>query len=106
MDKTEAHPALGHPSRKRGRCWSCRTSGERPPTLSPRETEVLRHLAHGLTVRAVAEQLQLSPKTVYSHKTNLLSKLDIHNRVALARYAIRNGVVSAKDQQRTPSGGS
>ena len=63
-------------------------------TLSKREKELLRLLAKGYSVRDAANVLNVSPKTVDNQKVNLMRKLDIHDRVALARYAIREGIVS------------
>jgi DNA-binding NarL/FixJ family response regulator len=62
--------------------------------LSPRELEVLRHIAGGLSAKEVASVLHISERTVNNHRTNLMNKLDIHDRVALARYALREGIVS------------
>jgi len=61
--------------------------------LTTREREVLKLLAEGHTIREIAETLVISPKTVEGHKTNLMSKLDIHRKADLIRYAIRNGIV-------------
>ncbi|MBX3388859.1 MAG: response regulator transcription factor [Phycisphaeraceae bacterium] len=63
--------------------------------LSPRELEVLRLLAQGLSKKRIAESLFLSVKTIDNHCTSIMSKLGIHNRVALARYAIREGLATA-----------
>jgi NarL family two-component system response regulator LiaR len=60
--------------------------------LTPRELEVLRHLAHGLSVKALARIMHISPKTADKHKTSLMNKLDIHDRVVLARFAFREGI--------------
>ncbi len=61
--------------------------------LSPREIEVLRYLAQGLSTRQIAETMEISTKTVENHKTHLMSKLGIHDRVELARLAYREGLV-------------
>jgi len=55
--------------------------------LSPREIEVLRLVARGFTNRQVAEALNLSVRTVESHRANLMDKLGLHSRVELVRYA-------------------
>lgn len=60
--------------------------------LTPREIEVLRYLAEGLTKRQIAESIHLSIKTIDNHCTSIMAKLNIHNRVELARYAIREGL--------------
>ncbi len=69
--------------------------GDAPPAdpLTPRELEVVKLIAEGLTSAEVAEQLVLSPKTVERHRTNVLAKLSLRNRVELTRYAIRRGLV-------------
>ena len=62
------------------------------PQLTPRETEVLRLVAKGLTARQVAERLVLSHRTVENHVQNTLSKLALHNRAQLVRYAVEQGL--------------
>ena len=61
-------------------------------SLSPREFEVFRLLAGGLTVTGIAGQLNLSVKTVSTHKANLMQKMSLHNQSELVRYAIRHGL--------------
>ncbi|GAA2181905.1 response regulator transcription factor [Brooklawnia cerclae] len=61
------------------------------PTLTPREAEVLRLVAKGLSYRDIAEQLFVSHRTVQNHVQNVLRKLQLHNRVELTRYAIAQG---------------
>jgi DNA-binding NarL/FixJ family response regulator len=60
--------------------------------LTGRETEVLRLVAKGRTTRQIADRLVLSPRTVENHVQSTLRKLHLHNRVALARYAIEHGL--------------
>ena len=62
------------------------------PKLTPRETEVLRLVAKGLTAKQVAERLVLSHRTVENHVQNTLSKLALHNRAQLVRYAVERGL--------------
>lgn len=64
-------------------------------TLSPRETEVLRYIARGLSKKEIAQTMQISVKTVDNHSTSLMSKLDLHDRVELTRFAIREGLSRA-----------
>ena len=64
----------------------------RAPTLTARETEVLRLVAKGLTARQVAERLVLSHRTVENHVQNTLTKLALHNRSQLVRYALEQGL--------------
>lgn len=71
---------------------------DKPPksrlaTLSPRERELLRVLAKGLSLKEAASVLGISYKTADKQKASLMAKLDIHDRVELARYAIREGMV-------------
>ena len=61
-------------------------------SLSPREFEVLRLLAGGMSVTETAGKLSLSVKTVSTHKSNLMHKLSLHNQSVLVRYAIRHGL--------------
>jgi DNA-binding NarL/FixJ family response regulator len=68
------------------------TAGAEPPRLTERETDVLRFVAKGLTARQIAERLVLSHRTVENHVQSTLRKLQLHNRVELARYAIEHGL--------------
>ena len=63
--------------------------------LSRCELEVARLLSFGLSVKQVAADLYRSVKTVEAHKTHLMAKLSIHDRVALSRLAIREGLICA-----------
>jgi DNA-binding NarL/FixJ family response regulator len=62
------------------------------PQLTERETEILRLVAKGLTYPQIAERLTLSPRTVQNHVQNTLSKLQLHNKAQLVRYALESGV--------------
>jgi DNA-binding NarL/FixJ family response regulator len=66
--------------------------GPLAPSLTERETEVLRLVAKGLSYKQIAERLGLSHRTVQNHVQNTLNKLQLHNRVELARYAIQQGL--------------
>jgi DNA-binding NarL/FixJ family response regulator len=66
--------------------------GGATPRLTERETEVLRLVAKGMTSRQIAERLVLSHRTVENHVQSTLRKLQLHNRVELARYAIEHGL--------------
>jgi DNA-binding NarL/FixJ family response regulator len=66
--------------------------GVRTPQLTDRETDVLRLVAKGLTARQIADRLVISHRTVESHVQSTLRKLQLHNRVELARYAIEHGL--------------
>ncbi|HKS48820.1 MAG TPA: response regulator transcription factor [Amycolatopsis sp.] len=67
-------------------------NGAAPLRLTERETDVLRLVAKGLTSRQIAERLVLSHRTVENHVQSTLRKLQLHNRVELARYAIKHGL--------------
>lgn len=71
------------------------THGPPNRVLTPRELDVLRLLAQGYSKKKIAASLHLSVKTVDNHSTSIMSKLNIHNRVDLARYAIREGLATA-----------
>lgn len=60
--------------------------------LTTREVDVLRYLARGLSKKQIAQTLRISVKTVDSHTTNLMEKLNVHDRVELSRFAIREGL--------------
>lgn len=62
------------------------------PRLTERETEILRLVAKGVSYKQIAERLGLSHRTVQNHVQNTLNKLQLHNRVELARYAIATGL--------------
>ena len=65
-----------------------------PPTeLSARELEILRLVAEGASNRQIGDQLYLSENTVRTYLTEVLAKLRLENRVQLAMYAIRHGIV-------------
>ena len=71
-----------------------RSSGDsRLSTLSSREMETLRYVAKGLSKKEIAPLMHISVKTVDKHVTQLMTKLDIHDRVGLARFAIREGLI-------------
>jgi len=61
--------------------------------LTTRESEVLKLLAEGRTVRSAAGVLGLSMKTVDAHKFNLMRKLGVHNKAELVMWAIQKRVV-------------
>lgn len=64
--------------------------------LTKRETEVLRFIAEGLTNKQIAEKLSLSVRTVNTHRSNLMQKLNLHTTAALVQYAIQTGLVTLK----------
>ncbi|HYF64421.1 MAG TPA: LuxR C-terminal-related transcriptional regulator, partial [Herpetosiphonaceae bacterium] len=67
----------------------------------PREREVMTLLARGLSNRAIAEALVISPKTAEIHVSNILGKLSLSSRAQVAAYAIEHGLVNLS--KPTPS---
>jgi DNA-binding NarL/FixJ family response regulator len=63
--------------------------------LSSRERQVLQFVGEGRSTKEIAEQMQISVKTVESHRTRLMRKLKIHGTASLVRYAIRRGMIQA-----------
>lgn len=61
--------------------------------LSPREREVLTHIANGLTNKETAAQLHLSVRTIETHRENIMRKLDIHTASGLTKFAIAKGLI-------------
>ena len=55
--------------------------------------EVLRYIAAGLSKKEIADKMHLSVKTVQNHADRMMQKIDIHDRVELARFAIREGLI-------------
>lgn len=68
------------------------TSDPATPSLTERETEVLRFVAKGLSAKQIAERLSLSHRTVENHVQATFRKLQVANRVELTRYAIEHGL--------------
>lgn len=64
----------------------------RASLLTRRESETLRYIARGLAKKEVANLMGLSIRTIDSHVRNIMEKLDIHDRVELTRFAIREGL--------------
>jgi DNA-binding NarL/FixJ family response regulator len=64
----------------------------RASTLTKRETEILRYLARGMSKKEVAQTVHISVNTVNRHTSSLMNKLNIHDRVELTRFAIREGL--------------
>jgi two-component system, NarL family, response regulator NreC len=67
---------------------------ELPETLTSREVQVLRLIIQGYTNLQIADSLNLSVRTVESHRANIMGKLGLHNRAELVRYAMSHGLLS------------
>lgn len=74
-----------------------RLRGEKPAavTLSPRQREVLQLIAQGHSTKDIARRLDLSVKTVETHRTRLMQQLDVHEVTGLVRYALRTGLIAS-----------
>jgi DNA-binding NarL/FixJ family response regulator len=66
------------------------------PDLTARQREVLQLIAEGCSTKDIANKLKLSVKTIDTHRTELMHRLDIHEVAGLVRYAIRIGLVSTE----------
>ena len=76
-------------------CTRCHyPGGEKTPTLTLREREVLTLVAEGRSTRQIAAELSLSHKTIEVHRRRIMDKLDLHKVADLVRYAVREGLVS------------
>jgi DNA-binding NarL/FixJ family response regulator len=79
-------------SRKLAQAFS---GGRATPGLTGRQTEILRLIARGQSSKEIARDLGLSIKTVETHRTQIMDRLDIRDLAGLVRYAIRSGLISA-----------
>ncbi len=68
------------------------TPSVQEPTLSVRERQIIRLISEGYLQKQIAHQMEISIKTVESHKSNIMNKLGIDNTAALIKYAIKNGI--------------
>lgn len=66
-------------------------------SLTPREQEIMPLLAKDLSVKEIADQLFISPKTVENHRTNIMNKLGLRTSLELARYAARLGLIDVDE---------
>jgi DNA-binding NarL/FixJ family response regulator len=73
---------------------SALTVRRRLEKLTPRQMEVLRLMAEGLTTPEIARRLNLSGKTIETHRGEIMKRVGIHDIVGLVRYAVRVGLVS------------
>lgn len=69
------------------------SAGGRGTVLTPRELDVLRLLADGLSTPAIAERLHLSVNTIRNHVSRLLGKLDAHSRLEAVRVGVERGLI-------------
>lgn len=64
--------------------------------LTPRQREILQLIAEGRSTKEIAVLLKVSPKTIETHRAQLMERLDIHDVAGLVRYAVRVGIVPAE----------
>ena len=69
------------------------TDAEQLASLSEREIEILKGIAEGKSSKEIGEELFISPRTVDTHRTNIMRKLDTNKVAGLIRFAMRNGIV-------------
>jgi DNA-binding NarL/FixJ family response regulator len=67
-------------------------------TLTPREREVLQMAAQGYTNVEIADRLSISPRTVEVHRSNMMTKLGLHNQAGLIRYAMQRGILPLENK--------
>ena len=60
--------------------------------LTDRETEIIREIVNGLSTQEIAEKLFISPRTVETHRKNLMAKLNMKNLASLVRWALEGGI--------------
>lgn len=65
--------------------------------LTPREKEILKLIAEGHSNQDIAARLFLSPATIQTHRSNIMSKLQVHSRSELTKYAISRGIITLDD---------
>ena len=70
--------------------------------MTEREQEILRRMARGLPTASIAEQLFISPVTVRNHIARILSKLDVHTKLAAVAFAYRNGLIEPEGAAPLP----
>ena len=78
------------------------TSDDRYDKLTPREQEVMRLVAQGLSSKEIAAKLYISPKTVENHRTKIMEKLQLASVVDLVKYAAQLGVIDVRSWKGNP----
>ncbi len=97
-------------SRLMNECYmrNLQSSKENPETekvkVTKRELEIIRLIAEGHTSSEISEILFISPRTVDTHRTNLMSKLNLKNAAGLVRYAIETGLIKPSTGSRSRTG--
>ena len=92
--QTYLSPAIAHIVVEECVAGASRTEGAAFTVLTAREREVLQLLAEGRSTKQTALQLQVSVKTVETHRLQIMRKLDIHSIAGLTKYAIQEGLIA------------
>ena len=93
LDLAQVLAALGRKDAAAGAAAEVAVSGEAVSVLTPRELDVLKLVAQGLSNTDIAQRLFLSEHTVHRHLANILRKLGLSSRAAAAAWGARTGVV-------------
>lgn len=72
-----------------------RPGAQKEKSLTSRQREVLQLVAEGMTVKEIASALDLSPKTVEFHKSQIMTQLDLHTTAELTKYALVHGLLAS-----------
>ncbi|HEX2068891.1 MAG TPA: response regulator transcription factor [Actinomycetota bacterium] len=72
------------------------TERQRANRLTPRQIEILQHMADGVPVQEIAKQLNMSPYTLRTHVQNILTRLGVHTKLEALAVAIRHGKISTR----------
>ncbi len=81
-------------SRMQGDRHEPQKAGDPPAKLTPRQREVLRLLAEGLSAKEAASKLQISARTVEFHKYQIMDAVQLHRSAELVHFAIKQGIVA------------
>ncbi len=65
--------------------------------LTPRQKEVLTLIAEGLSNQEIADELEISVRTVERHRENIMKRLNLHSRIDLVKYALRKGLIQLEE---------
>jgi DNA-binding NarL/FixJ family response regulator len=87
LDPEVARSAVAEPRRDAG------SGADAYETLTDREKQVLKLVAEGRANKEIADVLSISVKTAMTHRAHVMQKLDLHDRTALVKFALRKGVI-------------
>lgn len=90
----EVTERLLNPSLNKNSTFETDTDTIQLAKLTEREIDILKLIAEGLSNKEVGDKLFISHRTVDTHRTNLMKKLDVHNIAGLIKFAIKNGMIS------------